>query len=359
MQLCYGCSNTNLLQQKYINTHFHFLKEEKRDIFQRLQILSCPECGFSYAFPFIPSSVLQQFYENDYASQGGPHFNPTRVNTHLWKNNISPRFASQLILAFQYLKPENIKHFLDIGANEGESFLTFRKLGMSLKCYALEQGEEYQRILLDLGVQVLKAKDEFLALETKFHHKFDLITMSHVLEHFNAEQLHPILQNVRNYLKPGGVFICEVPHDDNWSTLLEQNQAPHLCFFSRDSLERIFLDSGFNILFSSAVGEKLSSIQQFDESKTKVSLFKESIKKRIAYYPFLNSLFKLRIYRYYPYLWIKAKWQYLHQNHFRELLTSADFQYRANGNCLRICATISDGNSNPPFNFSKNNSNKT
>jgi SAM-dependent methyltransferase len=81
--------------------------------------------------------------------------------------------------------------------------------------------------------------------------KFDLITMWEVLEHLKKEDLVPTLQNVKQHLAQGGLFICSVAHipDVNDGVVLHQTVEPIEWwddlfmlngFKQRQDLERMF-----------------------------------------------------------------------------------------------------------------------
>ena len=241
VQICPICSNKKLQTFQYKNEHFSFLIEKNKNIFSNSNILSCIKCGFSYAFPFIDTDKLSDFYENEYSSEGGPHFNPYEIKTHKWKNSLSIRCVSQLMLAAQYIDISNIENFMDIGCGHGSSFSTLNKMKCRAKYHALEGGKNYQKDLKDLNVNIIDWDSDTLYLGKKYEDFFDLILMSHVLEHFNATYLKSILININKYLKSGGVFICEVPNDDSNYKLLEStNQVPHLSFFLKNLFQRLW-----------------------------------------------------------------------------------------------------------------------
>jgi SAM-dependent methyltransferase len=112
------------------------------------------------------------------------------------------------------------------------------------------------RHLNSLGIEVhAKPAEEVLPrLE-----RFDVIVMSHVLEHF----LDPgaMLRLTGRRLKPGGVLYVEVPHipleamhrhvDSVWAPRFDE---PHITFFDPGSLRRVLAANGLAVEFCDTAG---------------------------------------------------------------------------------------------------------
>ena len=63
----------------------------------------------------------------------------------------------------------------------------------------------------------------------------DFVISTHTIEHFNANNIKNIFNEVKKMLKPGGIFFCEVPHA-NLHKFPDVNEVVnlHLSFFSID-----------------------------------------------------------------------------------------------------------------------------
>jgi SAM-dependent methyltransferase len=93
----------------------------------------------------------------------------------------------------------------------------------------------------------------------KLGQQFDVITISHVLEHI----LNPveILKLIRQSLAPDGVLYVEVPNipadsllkypDHLWAP---RHDEPHITFFSIDVLRNMLTDAGFDPCFCDTAG---------------------------------------------------------------------------------------------------------
>ena len=161
--------------------------------------------------------------------------------------------------------------------------------------------------------------------------------MSHVLEHFNGIYLKLILQNISSYLTRGGVFVCEVPNDDaNYELLEAFNQAPHLSFFSEQSLLKIMEENGFSVKYIRCVGTVKDISSKFILSVPAPS---SGFKSKVKAILFKSDLFK-KIFRYLQYFLLhhlKALKNYYFINHTVELIRSSDFSYGDDRSCIRIC----------------------
>ena len=326
---CPICSNIKIQRLQYNNTHFLFLTKKNKNIFESLNILSCLECGFSYAHPFIKTELLNEFYENEYNSEGGPHFQIYNIGNHKWKNSFNTRATFQLMLAAQYIDLSKIKNYMDVGCGNGNSFRTLNKMNCDAKYFGMEGGKKFQKDLNELNVNLIDWNNDILAIDDKYNNFFDLILISHVLEHFNAQYLKSILVNINKYLKSGGVFICEVPNDDSNNFLLEStNQAPHLSFFSKKSLLKIMEDCGFDVKYINCVGEPINiTSDSISASRVKLRKFihKYSVIKKTLY------LFR-QIFRH-----ILMLMKYYFSNNAIKTFSTNEFIYGDDRRSIRIC----------------------
>lgn len=140
---------------------------------------------------------------------------------------------------------------LEIGCGAGQLLLDCQKLGHSV--LGIEPDPEARKVSLDKGLQVKNGTAESLPdqLQKKY---FDVIVMKHVLEHC----LDPILalSNLKELLKPGGIFVCEVPNNSciaarwagtSWSHL---GVPRHINFFTEKSLTTCIQKAGLKVVSS-------------------------------------------------------------------------------------------------------------
>ena len=339
-QSCLICREKIKLSYKYNATHFNFLSEDTigHNIFLKRKILSCNNCGFSCVYPPIENKLLNKFYRNHYSAYGGPHYEPYQTSIYKWKNNINHRAMSQVSLARQYLNIDDGSNILDIGCGFGENFSMLKKMKINPNFFAIEAGENYINRLLELGASILPTKDGSVELDQNYHGFFDVIFMSHVLEHFNANELESIVVKIHKYLKDGGIFVCEVPNDDFRIKDLEgNNQAPHLCFFSIDSIQELLNKIGLSINFISTSGNAILNRQKKGVNN--------SVTKNHIFCKFKNILYRswrikkiVRLIRYATYNSVISRYKYITEDQLKLLQESIEFSYGTDREKIRVIA---------------------
>jgi SAM-dependent methyltransferase len=207
-----------------------------------LTTLACEECGLYRSDPLPSLAELQAFYESEYrASYKGRREPDAR---HIRR---AARLAAERLIALAPLFPPAGVVF-DVGAGAGEWLYALRSAGFQASgveldpVYAAFGAREYQ-------VPVTHAS----AFDLQFPAaSFDAITVFHVLEHLPDPV--EILDRYRQWLKPGGALVIEVPN------LASPHQNPlrrfhyaHVLGFTPASLERAAHRAGL------AVERKLAS----------------------------------------------------------------------------------------------------
>lgn len=346
---CFICESKHLIRIEYLNNDFKFLEEKGDDIFKYLNIHVCENCGFGFAYPFIDEDKLSMFYNKYYTAKGGPHYSfkkqyALKKKRKFDKYSISKRALAQLMLGSNFISlRKEVRSFLDIGASDGASFHTLRKLKCTPKCFAIEKGTHEISRLIANDIQVINEYDEHLTLGARYDNYFDLVLMSHVLEHFNANRIQGILRNIYKILNDRGIFICEVPSEDfKESGENRNNHAPHLSFFSKQSIDTIFKRLGFEILFVGNVGKpKAFNVEStfhrgFLSDFPVLRRFFKSLKKKYRIIAELDDYFRL-----YLLVELRKDAKYIRtlkkQDAIFDVLTDPNFQYSENGSLIRVC----------------------
>lgn len=138
------------------------------------------------------------------------------------------------------------KKVLDIGCGDGELLERFRYIGWDVA--GVEIDPVSRRIAIEKGIHLFE--NGLLEIETGCH-KFDLITMSHVIEHL-PDPLEYIVKS-RDLLNSDGELVILTP---NISSLCHRNfreywvdldPPRHLFHFSATSLSQLLKKAGFTI----------------------------------------------------------------------------------------------------------------
>lgn len=153
---------------------------------------------------------------------------------------------------------------MDIGAGYGDIFDVSKILFHQSDGYVFEPDEYTQNSLTKKGVHVFK--ESFLVNKNydNIKLKFDIIIMSHVLEHYNAMDVIAILKKLSHFLSQYGVLFIEVPCDDMQIVKdFRKNDAPHLSFFSMKALREALERAGMEVLYINTCGAKIEDYYKF------------------------------------------------------------------------------------------------
>jgi SAM-dependent methyltransferase len=177
-------------------------------------LFRCPECLFGMVLPRPTPDEIGTFYRlESYYTHGKTHFaeagNRTladRLRLHLaWRVDYGEVADADMIDKLTTERPSDV---CDIGCGAGHLAAALSLRGHRVT--GVEIDEEAVRVAAGQGVEVHQGSIERLP-DVVARHRFDLVIMSHVLEHV----LEPVqaVKAVANLLKPGGRFVCVVPNN--------------------------------------------------------------------------------------------------------------------------------------------------
>ena len=170
-------------------------------------------------------------------------------------------------------KPQNDSHFMML-ETQGKKYLQrekiFCEIGFSAGITFRHAMKYFDKVY---GLDISPRNVEFTAIELKnegyknfelftsdlmeydnrFANKFDIISFIHGLEHFTNADYPVILNNIKKYLKPGGIFTGAFPYKNGFyyrmcpkcNNVFEIDG--HVSSHDLDSLRKVFVDNGFEI----------------------------------------------------------------------------------------------------------------
>lgn len=163
---------------------------------------------------------------------------------------------------------------LELGCYEGD---TAMQLAPFFSDFAVVEASSdalaIARTRLPKNALAIHSTFETLAID----HRFDHLFMINVLEH--VDEVVPVLQHIRQFLKPGGRFFVLVPNADAPSRqiavkmgLIESNAAVtpgewehgHRRTYALDTLERDVTQAGFSVITRGGIIFKALANFQFD-----------------------------------------------------------------------------------------------
>ncbi|MBT6470995.1 MAG: class I SAM-dependent methyltransferase [Candidatus Marinimicrobia bacterium] len=194
----------------------------------------CLDCGMVLQDPIVPDSIMSKWY-----SQIGNYANPSR--------NGKPSIAKVAAVDHQI---EHLKKYVSkpgnafqVGCSDGYTLSRFKEEGWQVG------GVDPSPIAAEVSNVLYGIKPTVGFFENytpKTGEKYDLIILTHVLEHLYDPVLS--LKKCLELLAPEGELLIEVPaltHPENWS--ISFFTFEHVNYFSQISMENSLRKSGFSI----------------------------------------------------------------------------------------------------------------
>ncbi|MDB4756817.1 class I SAM-dependent methyltransferase [Mariniblastus sp.] len=217
-----------------------------------LRTVICKDSGLVFTDPRITPEQIRDFYSEEYRK------NYKGVTTPKAKHVLrAGRLAKERLDAIQdFVTPKS--SILDVGSGGGEFVYTCGLNGLTAS--GIEPNKGYANFSMEAyGIDV----DCNFFEEVNFHQdSFDCITMFHVMEHLE----NPVrsLKTLSSFLKPGGVFVVEVPNVDYTETAPNQKwHLGHLYNFNLQTLQAVGIRSGLEPVQSYYAGRGSSLFTVF------------------------------------------------------------------------------------------------
>jgi SAM-dependent methyltransferase len=223
-------------------------------------IVRCRNCGFTYTNPIPSREDVEGFYSSGVKmTKGREEFsvNTTTKNAPKLKKIKSPLgriWIRQLrLIRWNNYLPQNGR-FLDVGCAQGHLVLAAKRtgkwdcIGVDIQMHKLKHAR-----LMDLQVKVVIGAVGKLGFKPG---AFDIITMTHVLEH-TFDPLECLLE-LKTVMRNKGVGVITVPNVSHpYARLLGkrwQSVRPpgHLWYFSPQTLERLVNRAGMQVIHNDA-----------------------------------------------------------------------------------------------------------
>jgi len=215
----------------------------------------CLRCGLIISRPNSTLEILRTQYLSNLAS-----------TTDYYRRTIRQDKITSIKRLKIIDKYTNKGRLLDVGCNIGTFMDEAKDRGWSVSGFEpnREAAEECQRKHPDTFNRFFEDPDK----NESFYGTFDLITMTDVIEHFPAPDI--ALVKVKKYLKNGGLVFIVTPNASNILTRkIQMKPQEHLFLYNQETLKRLLLNSGFDILLC----RKVSRYRNFEALKYSSSRF--------------------------------------------------------------------------------------
>lgn len=324
MTACKICGSTKAKRFPYKN-------QEQYPLFSGLSISVCGSCGYGEAMQVPSTDSLNDFYGFIFRDRNNPEF----IDLIKGSTSYDLRSIAQIMLGSQYLRlrSDEKMRFLDIGAGVGHSFSTVRSFYPDAELYVMEKDERSKSYYKKAFEPITIVDDLSLVPD------IDFMLMSHSLEHFAHKDATKILLRLAAVLSTEGVLVIEVPYADMRNIFYVNNRfsdAPHLSFFTIESLRGLLESCGFQLLYIGRAGETINRSYTTVANNVRLNSLDRSIGQS-----YLSSFIKI----------IKSAWplsslKKLRHNHrfFSEVVRSPDFRYGAEGSVIRCVFTKNTSN---------------
>jgi hypothetical protein len=205
-------------------------------VFKSSSIGRCEVCGYISVYPLPTDEKLDSYYKKAYFDDRCVERIPIDLN------GVKKRSHYQFDLLKIFISISNIKHVLDFGAGQAEMCYLLKSKIPDLQIHIVEPDVSFQ----NLHKRLLNAHCMNSIEELAPDKKYSLVFSSHSLEHVSE----PIetLKLFNHALERDGLLFIEVPNAnkdffDNYRT-----DAPHISFFTIDSLRMIAEKAGLKTI---------------------------------------------------------------------------------------------------------------
>ena len=183
---------------------------------------------------------VSNLYKEDYWNQRNSETSINSEYTDTDSQGKRRNWISQFLYTKEHIAGNTI---LEIGVGAGQSILWFENEGFQVTGIEPD-GRNVSMInrVLKRGRVIESSVEEFSSDEV-----FDVIWMSHVLEHLIEPD--DFIKKIKNNLKKNGIFFIEVPnceYEPMLKSSIEKN--PHLFHFTKKALTKLVENAGYKIV---------------------------------------------------------------------------------------------------------------
>ena len=240
---CPICNAETQLSYEYNPTTMHKLID-----FDTNNIIFCEKCIFGFNPPFKKED-LALYYENYYSG---------KLHKHLIKRNFKleedytvfsqdMRSLSQISLISNYINFNLNLNILEIGSSTNNFICSLFHANNKSEFFS----SDYKTLNNKSYIKNVGLISDKVA--HNYQEKFDLIVMSHTLEHFQGLEIIESIGTIKKMLKKNGLFFIEVPNADI-KKFIHERIVPHTSFFSIESFQKISKKMMFETIFLNTCG---------------------------------------------------------------------------------------------------------
>ncbi len=193
----------------------------------------CLDCGMVYQSPRMDEEETATFYASEYRLLNEGSTAPTS------RNSAVQQARAEHLASFVRPKINTLNRHLDIGCSMG---MLLKQFVQEYHCqpFGIEPGDAHRKQAQEHGLIVFASIEE---LEKDSEASFDLISMSHVLEHL-SDPIGTLTHLRESLMSPDGWLLVEVPN----LYVHDSFEVAHTLAFSEHTLKETFRQSGFEVV---------------------------------------------------------------------------------------------------------------
>mgnify|MGYP002558321322 FL=1 len=206
-------------------------------------VYECSNCKL-YFIDEPSQSEIEFLYNSDFYAKN---------NNIIYKFIDSKMKYARALNRFNYIKKfikktDNL-NVLEIGASDGLLLSIFKKENFNVFGYELNENARKDA----LKKYDIKMKDDFLKDKNIDKNKYNIVIMSHILEHFTNPKY--ILNSVHNFIGGGGndILFIEIPYTPNYKIVSKDDmkiffETEHTVHFNEKNISLLMKECNFKIL---------------------------------------------------------------------------------------------------------------
>jgi len=210
----------------------HAFFAQLSDAGEPLQYRMCERCGLVFQSPRMTIAALDQFYAAQYRKTVQDSAGPTEKDLRVQAGR------ARALLQFVRRDVKDIGRHLDIGCSAG-SLLSIFHDAFDCVQVGIEPGDAYREYA---SKQDLRVYNDLESLESQGEKTFDLVSMSHVLEHL-PDPLAYLVRLRQRWIHPQGWLLIEVPNLYGHQSF----ELAHLYAYTSATLKAILDQAGYEV----------------------------------------------------------------------------------------------------------------
>jgi SAM-dependent methyltransferase len=217
----------------------------------------CKNCDMVFADPMPSDSALAEFNASYFTCAHGGK--PQSRTAAAFFSGIA-RLRIAYVEAYLAIHQITVSRILELGPGPGFFARTWLDRHPTTIFKAIETDSSCHASLKEIGVHLVDRTENQAKEEP-----FDLIVMSHVLEHVTSPT--QFISKATKNLRKGGALFIEVPCRD-WEH--KNIDEPHLLYFDKESMKRLLGNQGFGEIKVSYHGQKIANLRKASKICSKI-----------------------------------------------------------------------------------------